>query len=92
VLWSEPGAASAAQQTLIQTLLVDRGVSYADAARRLEREARPGDDSGFRRSRRPMFGAHMVLLALQKPGAKNMFTIVRPNTGARRGAARTPEM
>jgi hypothetical protein len=83
VLWSEPGAASSAQQTLIQTLLVDRGVSFAEAARRFEHEVRPGDDSGFRRSRRPMFGAHMVLLALQKPGAKNMFTLIRPNTGGR---------
>lgn len=52
-----------------------------DAARRLSHESLPGCSSGFRRSRRPMFGSHLVLLALQKPGQKNMFTIVRPNTG-----------
>jgi hypothetical protein len=33
-------------------------------------------------ARRPMFGHSIVLLALQKPGHKNFFTVVRPNTGA----------
>jgi hypothetical protein len=28
-----------------------------------------------------MFGTHLVLLALQKPGLKNLFSLVRPNTG-----------
>jgi hypothetical protein len=28
-----------------------------------------------------MFGTHLVLLALQKPGQKNLFSMVRPNTG-----------
>lgn len=28
-----------------------------------------------------MFGHHVVLLALQKPGHRNIFTVVRPNTG-----------
>ena len=28
-----------------------------------------------------MFGAHMVLLAVQKPGQKNIFSVCRPNTG-----------
>lgn len=28
-----------------------------------------------------MFGRNMTLLALQKPGAPNFFTILRPNTG-----------
>jgi hypothetical protein len=28
-----------------------------------------------------MFGTHLVLLALQKPGQKNLFSLVRPNTG-----------
>jgi hypothetical protein len=28
-----------------------------------------------------MFGTYVVLLALQKPGSKNAFTILRPNTG-----------
>lgn len=84
VLWSEPGAATAAQRTLVHTLLVDRGVSFPEALRRLAHEQMPGDDSGFRRSRRPMFGAHLVMLAIQKPGQKNVYSLVRPNTGARR--------
>ncbi len=33
------------------------------------------------RSRKPMFGRNMTLLALQKPGAPNYFSILRPNTG-----------
>lgn len=33
------------------------------------------------RSRKPMFGRNMTLLALQKPGAANYFSILRPNTG-----------
>lgn len=28
-----------------------------------------------------MFGAHVVLLALQKPGLRHLFTVLRPNTG-----------
>jgi hypothetical protein len=43
--------------------------------------AAPGDRSGFRVSKRPMFGRSMCLLALQKPGARNLFSICRPNTG-----------
>ena len=31
--------------------------------------------------RHPMFGRHMTLLALKKPGAQNYFSLVRPNTG-----------
>lgn len=57
-----------------------------DALRRLAHEHFPGCASGFRRSRRPMFGSFVVLLALQKPGLRNSFTIVRPNTGKREGA------
>jgi hypothetical protein len=53
-----------------------------DAQRRLAHESFPGCSSGFFRSRRPMFGAHVVLLALQKPGLRNLFTVLRPNTGA----------
>jgi hypothetical protein len=30
-----------------------------------------------------MFGRSVYLLALQKPGAHNLFAIVRPNTGAK---------
>lgn len=43
----------------------------------------PSDRSGFRASRRPMFGRTTYLLALQKPGAHNVFAICRPNTGGR---------
>ena len=28
-----------------------------------------------------MFGRHMTLLALKKPGSQNYFSLVRPNTG-----------
>lgn len=28
-----------------------------------------------------MFGRHMTLLALKKPGVQNYFSLVRPNTG-----------
>lgn len=53
-----------------------------DACAALARECGAGDEvSGFRRSRRPLYGAHMVLLALRKPGTRNMFAVRRPNTG-----------
>ena len=45
--------------------------------------AGPSDRSGFRVSRRPMFGRSVYLLAVQKPGAHNTFAICRPNTGGR---------
>jgi hypothetical protein len=79
VLWSEGGegpGAPGALTTWVNTLRVDRGVAFADAMRRLSHDRLPGDDSGFRRSRRPMFGSYMLLLALQKPGQKNSFTLV----------------
>ena len=28
-----------------------------------------------------MFGRHMTLLALKKPGSQNYYSLVRPNTG-----------
>uniref|UniRef100_A0A383VKE6 UBA domain-containing protein n=1 Tax=Tetradesmus obliquus TaxID=3088 RepID=A0A383VKE6_TETOB len=84
LLWgaaSGGSEAGAAAQTWVNTLQVDRGMTFEDAARRLAHESFPGCLSGFRRSRRPMFGSHLVLLALQKPGQKHMFSLVRPNTG-----------
>jgi hypothetical protein len=30
-----------------------------------------------------MFGTHLVLLALQKPGQKNLFSLVQRNTGTK---------
>ncbi|WIA22798.1 hypothetical protein OEZ86_009751 [Tetradesmus obliquus] len=84
LLWgaaSGGSEAGAAAQTWVNTLQVDRGMTFEDAARRLAHESFPGCLSGFRRSRRPMFGSHLVLLALQKPGQKHLFSLVRPNTG-----------
>ena len=52
------------------------------AAARLEREARTGDRSGFRRSRNTIFGRVLYLLAIQKPGDRFAFAVCRPNTGA----------
>ncbi|KAF8066309.1 strawberry notch-like protein [Scenedesmus sp. PABB004] len=75
------GDAGAAGQTIVNTLEIDRGVSFEDASRRLAHEAAPGSGSGFRLARRAMWGSSLVLLALQKPGHKGLFTIVRPNTG-----------
>lgn len=51
------------------------------ACARLEHERQPKDRSGFRVSRRPMYGRPAYLLALQKPGSPGLFTICRPNTG-----------
>lgn len=73
--------APAASQTTLYIMQHTVCLWLQDAVRRLHHESIPGDHSGFRRSIRPQFGAHAVLLALQKPGQKNLFTIIRPNTG-----------
>jgi hypothetical protein len=75
-----------ATRTVLHLLSIDRGVHFAEARARLERERVPGDLSGFRRSHRAMFGSFAVLLALQKPGTgvggrQPMFTLIRPATG-----------
>jgi hypothetical protein len=77
-LWVDPYRGL---RTLRHDLTLDRGLGFPAAARRLEHERREGDRSGFMRSRAPMFGRSMTLLALQKPAAPGYFTILRPNTG-----------
>ena len=70
-------------QTLRTDLVTDRGISWEAAFRKLEHERfSPDDNSGFRISRRPMFGRVMVVLAIQKTAKGNLFDISRPNTGA----------
>ena len=79
VLWVD---AFSHQPTLRHDLIVDRGMPFEAACRHLAHErASPSDASGFRRSKRPMFGRDMYLLAVQKPGAPGLFNICRPNTG-----------
>ncbi len=69
-------------KTLRTDLTMDRGLSFEVARAKLTRERVPGDrGSSFRRSRQPMFGRSMFLLALQKPDSPNLFSICRPNTG-----------
>ena len=66
------------------TLVMDRGVPFKAAMRKLQHERSPGDLSGFRSSRRPLFGRTLYLLAIQKPkeaGKPHSFAITRPNTG-----------
>ncbi|EIE19331.1 hypothetical protein COCSUDRAFT_19644, partial [Coccomyxa subellipsoidea C-169] len=77
-LWVDPYRGL---RTLRHDLTIDRGLSFEAACRRLEHERKDGDRSGFMRSRHPMFGRNMTLLALQKPAAANYFSILRPNTG-----------
>lgn len=62
-------------------IIFDRGMSFEAACRKLEHEKGADDASGFRRSRRPIFGRTMFLLALQKVGTPGVFSICRPNTG-----------
>lgn len=68
-------------KTICNELIIDRGMSFEAAVVSLEHERLSGDASGFRRSRRPIFGRTIYLLALQKPGSPNLFSICRPNTG-----------
>ena len=68
-------------RTLRTDLTMDRGLSFEVAMAKLARESTAGDRSSFRRSRQHMFGRNMYLLALQKPGQPNLFSICRPNTG-----------
>ncbi|KAK9814268.1 hypothetical protein WJX72_003136 [[Myrmecia] bisecta] len=69
-------------ETLRNDLVMDRGMSFEAACARLEHEGTGGDASGFRCSKRPMFGRVMYILAIQKAGHPNIFNICRPNTGA----------
>ena len=68
-------------KTYQNDIIFDRGMSFEAACRKLEHEKGADDASGFRRSRRPIFGRTMFLLALQKLGTPGVFSICRPNTG-----------
>ena len=77
-LWVDPYNGLKTQRN---DIIFDRGMSFEAACRKLEHEKGADDASGFRRSRRPIFGRTMFLLALQKVGTPGVFTICRPNTG-----------
>jgi hypothetical protein len=62
-------------------VLIDRGVSF-DVALGILAANRRNPRDGFYRMRREMFGRAQIVLALAKVGAKNVFGIWRPNTGA----------
>ena len=62
-------------------VLIDRGVAFDAAVATYEAQRRLPKD-GFYRMRRDMYGRAQVILALAKPGARNVFTVTRPNTGA----------
>ena len=77
-LWVDPYNGLKTHQN---DIIFDRGMSFEAACRKLEHEKGADDASGFRRSRRPIFGRTMFLLALQKVGTPGVFSICRPNTG-----------
>jgi len=77
-LWVDPYNGLKTHQN---DIIFDRGMSFEAACRKLEHEKGADDSSGFRRSRRPIFGKTMFLLALQKVGTPGVFSICRPNTG-----------
>ncbi|DBA97285.1 hypothetical protein WJX77_012218 [Trebouxia sp. C0004] len=77
-LWVDPYNGLKTHQN---DIIFDRGMSFAAACQKLEHEKGADDSSGFRRSRRPIFGKTMFLLALQKVGTPGVFSICRPNTG-----------
>ena len=79
-LWVDPHSKL---KTMRNTLHVDRGVSFESAVQRLHLEGSPNDGSGFFVSKSNIFGKQLVLLAVAKPGAGNMYSICRPNTGVR---------
>jgi len=69
-------------QTLISTkVFIDRGISYDRAAEILDNNKRHERD-GFYLMKREMYGRAQVVLALSKPGSRNLFMLYRPNTGA----------
>lgn len=78
-LWVDPHSGL---KTVRNDIVFDRGMSFEAAQRKLAHERAAGDASGFRRSRRPIFGNIMYILALQKLNHPGSFTICRPNTGA----------
>ena len=77
-LWVDPYNGLKTHQN---DIIFDRGMSFEAACRKLEHEKGAEDASSFRRSRRPIFGRTMFLLAVQKVGTPGVFSICRPNTG-----------
>jgi hypothetical protein len=77
-LWVDPYNSLKTHQN---DIIFDRGMSFEAACTKLEHEKGADDSSGFRRSRRPIFGKTMFLLELQKVGTPGVFSICRPNTG-----------
>jgi hypothetical protein len=77
-LWVDPHSGL---KTVRNNLRVDRGVSFERALQRLASEAVSGDGSGFYVSKRPIGGKTLVLLAIARPFAGNMYNVCRPNTG-----------
>eukprot|EP00049_Salpingoeca_infusionum_P014447 m.270271 g.270271 ORF g.270271 m.270271 type:complete len:1323 (+) comp15677_c0_seq4:246-4214(+) len=61
------------------SIRVDRGVPFSRAAEQFN-EA-PEGTAHFCVSKKPLFGMHHCLLAVQKPTAPSLFFITRPNTG-----------
>lgn len=69
-------------QTLVSTKInIDRGISFERALDIFEKAKRL-DRDGFYKMRRDMYGRAQVVLAMTKPGTRNLFLLWRPNTGA----------
>lgn len=60
-------------------LIVDRGMSWEMALKRLSNHS--GKNDGFYMSRRETRGKRLYLLATQKENSSHVFKIARPNTG-----------
>ena len=69
-------------QTLMSTkIYIDRGISFERAVNIFDNGKRHERD-GFYKMRRDMYGRAQVVLAMTKPGSRNLFLLWRPNTGA----------
>ena len=65
-VWNDP--LNPNLNTVAHIFSIDRGISWADAKRRLEHEILPGDlMSGFRRAKRPVHASASMLLAMKRP-------------------------
>ena len=68
-------------QTLVSTkIFIDRGISFERALAILQKGKRT-DRDGFYKMKREMYGRAQVVLAISKPGSRNLFMLWRPNTG-----------
>ena len=69
-------------QKLVSTkVFIDRGISFERALDILEK-SKNHDRDGFYKMKREMYGRAQVVLAITKPGSRNLFMLWRPNTGA----------